>query len=399
MLKKLRLKFICITMVIVTVLLCGIFGLILYTTSAGLIQTGIRNMEMDGKGPGAPRPDKGLRPLHFSIMQNPDGTLQIKGDLSDRFQNTDYQLFWDSALASGKRSGIMKEHALRFLIEPDGRSIRFEDVTGELAAMAALWRSCSIISILVWLVMLAVSIFLANWTIRPVEQAWKQQQQFVADASHELKTPLTVIMTNAELLESADYDEAAKAQSLRSILTMSKQMRHLVEGMLELARADAHSVHAHFEKIDLSALLGDAILPFDALFFEKELTLSAQITPGIWVHGNAEYLKQIVEILMDNAQKYSTSPGQVCLTLEAKGKHAVLKLETPGTPLSKEDRKQIFKRFYRIDQARTRTGSYGLGLSIAQQIVDAHKGKIWADTTENTNVFYVQLPMLSSYQE
>lgn len=393
MLKKLRLKFICITMVIVTVMLCGILGLILYTTNAGLVQAGIRNMEMDGKGPGGPRPDKAPRPYHFSVKQNPDGTLEIRGDLSDRFEEADYQYFWNTALASESKSGIIKEHALRFLIEPDRQSVLFEDIAGELAAMDTLWRSCSAIGACVWVVMLAVSIFLANWAIRPVEKAWQQQRQFVADASHELKTPLTVIMTNAELLESTDYDQNTKRQSIRSILTMSRQMRHLVESMLELARADNSTSHTHFEKIDLSTLLEEAILPFDALFFEKELALTTDIAPGIGVYGNKEYLIKIVDILLDNAHKYSASPGQVALQLETKGKHAMLKLETPGVPLSKEEQKRIFERFYRVDKARSRTGSYGLGLSIAQQIVHAHSGKIWAEATENTNVFCVQLPI------
>ena len=199
-------------------------------------------------------------------------------------------------------------------------------------------------------------------------------------------------MTNAELLECADYDEPTKKQSIRSILTMSRQMRHLVEGMLELARADNSSAHTHFERIDFSILLEEAILPFEALFFEKELTFTAKIAPGIGVYGSKEYLKKIVEILLDNAQKYSESPGQVTLQLEAKGKHATLKLETPGVPLSKEDQKRIFERFYRVDKARTRTGSYGLGLSIAQQVVHSHNGKIWAEATDDSNIFCIQLP-------
>lgn len=398
MLKKLRLKFIWITMVIVTVMLFAIFGLILHFTSENLTQNNIKFMEMDGKGPGGP--DKlavPARSFRFSITQNSDGSLTIKGDLSDRFEDADYQSLWDAALRAKEHSGIIREYSLRYFRTPDrhGSAIEFMDISGQLAAMDALWRSSCVIAVFVWFAMLVASIFLANWAIRPVEQAWEQQRQFVSDASHELKTPLTVIITNAELLENPDYAAEHKQKSIGCILTMSRQMRHLVEDMLELARVDNGNVQTHFEKVNLSTAMSDGTLPFEALFFERELELNVQIEPNILVLGNENYLRQMVDILLDNAQKYAEAPGQVQLTLENRGKSALLRLETPGTPLSKEQRKKIFERFYRVDQARTRSGSYGLGLSIARQIVQNHKGKIWAAATDHSNVFFILLPTVN----
>lgn len=397
MLKQLRLKFIGITMVIVTVLLCVIFGLILHFTHENLVQTSLNIVDAGGKVPSVPpeKPGDQSKLLHFTITQTPDGTLTVRGSaLAQQYEDEEYRFFWESAQTAEKRQGILKEYALRFYPsrDPWENSIIFVDISGELAAMEALWRSSSFIAISVWLAMLVVSIFLANWAVRPVEQAWDQQRQFVTDASHELKTPLTVIMTNAELLENPSYADESRQQSIESILTMSRQMRHLVEGLLELARADNGTMQTHFEKVDLSAAVSDGVLPFEALFFERELVLDTCIEPGVFVTGSPEYLRRVMDILLDNAQKYSAAPGQVTLTLENKGKSALLRLETPGVPLSKEQQKKIFERFYRVDQARTRSGSYGLGLSIAQQIVLSHKGKIWTDATENSNIFCVQLP-------
>ncbi len=393
MLKQLRLKFICITMAIVTVMLCVIFGLVLRFTHEGIVQASIRSIDLIEKGPNGP-PDL-LKLPHFTISENPDGTLTVKGSaLAQQYEEEDIRYFWSTAQAAERRQGILKEYALRFSPsrEPRGNGITFVDISGELAAMDALWRSCSLIALIAWLIMLVVSIFLAKWAVRPVERAWQQQKQFVADASHELKTPLTVIMTNAELLDTPSYAEESRAQSIGSILTMCHQMRHLVEGLLELARADNGTMQIHFEKTDLSALVFNEVLPFEALFFERELMLETNIEPEIFVHGSEEYLRQVLDILLDNAQKYAQSPGQVTLTLEGKGKTALLRLETSGTPLTKEQQKKIFQRFYRVDPARTHSGSYGLGLSIALQIVRSHKGKIWAESGDHSNTFCIQLP-------
>ena len=229
--------------------------------------------------------------------------------------------------------------------------------------------------------------------IRPVEQAWKQQRQFVADASHELKTPLTVIMTNAELAQSPDYDEEGRQRFLSSILTMSRQMRGLIEEMLQLARADQADTKAAFAPVDFSKLTSDALLPFAPIFFEAGLTLSSAISDAIQVTGNDAQLRQVVEILLDNAQKYSQPGGATQVSLKRHRKnHCLLTVANQGEPLSPEALKHIFERFYRADQARSRTGSFGLGLSIAETIVTQHQGKIWAESREGRNWFYVELP-------
>lgn len=280
-------------------------------------------------------------------------------------------------------------------VSAEGQIIVFADISSEIATMRNLYRTCVIIGLGSLASFLVISIFFARWAVRPVEEAWAQQRQFVSDASHELKTPLTVILTDAEMLKSPRFDEAHKAQFVDNILTMSNQMRGLVESLLQLARVDNGAIQKMpLQHIDLSGLVSDELLTFEALFFEKGLTLAEDIADGITVHGSAQHLKQVVEILLDNAQKYSEPHGTVRVTLQKSGAHhCLLSVADPGDAISPEDLRKIFQRFYRIDEARAMNHSYGLGLSIAENIVKNHKGRIWAESAEGINTFRVELPM------
>ena len=174
-------------------------------------------------------------------------------------------------------------------------------------------------------------------------------------------------------------------------MAMSHQMRSLVEGLLELARVDNGQVQKAFERLDFSDLIAQSLLEFEPVLFEQGLTLEANISPEVHLTGNSRYLKQVVDILLDNAGKYS-APGVVDVRLVKQGKVCLLSVANPGTPIPENEREKIFDRFYRADQARSRTGSYGLGLSIAKSVVQEHKGKIWVNSNQTGNCFYVQLP-------
>lgn len=266
-------------------------------------------------------------------------------------------------------------------------------MSSEKATLESLTRTCLLIGGLGFLLFLGVSILLSRWAVRPVERAWKQQRQFVADASHELKTPLTVIMTSAELAQSPDYGREERQRFLAAILTMSRQMKGLIEEMLQLARADQADTQAAFAPVALSRLVSDALLPFEPVFFEAGLALEADVAEDIQVSGSAAQLRQVVEILLDNARKYSRAGGstQVSLSRPRRGR-CLLTVANQGEPLSDQALQNIFKRFYRADPARSHTGSFGLGLAIAETIVTRHHGRIWAESREGRNLFHVELP-------
>ena len=234
--------------------------------------------------------------------------------------------------------------------------------------------------------------------MKPVEEAWRQQQKrFVADASHELKTPLTVIISNAELLQQPGYDEAQRRRFADNIFVTSRKMRHLTESMLGLARLDSlRDAEKKLTELDFSALVENALLPFEPMFFEQGLHLETQVEAGIRVIGNEDGLRQCVDILLDNACKYS-EPGCVFVDLRRDGRRCELTVANPYPELSREECREVFRRFYRRDPARSSgVGGYGLGLPIAEGIITHHGGKIACDWEAGFVRFTVTLPLITA---
>lgn len=449
MIRKLRVRFVSIMMLIVCTMLIIIFGLVVHMTHARIREDGFRMMEnavyapmgtLSDRNPKRKDENKQMNILlpFFRVLIDADGKIvDMDGgyyDLTQEGSEAVLEELVSAATAGTEKIGDLHDYNLRYyrtsakkwfnkkapdgnpvpetalsdeatLSSPaeeapadsssEGQIIVFADISSEIATMRNLYRTCVIIGLGSLASFLVISIFFARWAVRPVEEAWAQQRQFVSDASHELKTPLTVILTDAEMLKSPRFDEAHKTQFVDNILTMSNQMRGLVESLLQLARVDNGAIQKMpLQHIDLSGLVSDELLTFEALFFEKGLTLAEDIADGITVHGSAQHLKQVVEILLDNAQKYSEPHGAVRVTLQKSGAHhCLLSVADPGDAISPEDLRKIFQRFYRIDEARAMNHSYGLGLSIAENIVKNHKGRIWAESADGINTFRVELPM------
>lgn len=395
MIKRLQVKFVCIFMALVMTMLLVILGLLYRSTEANLKDSSIATLKSamdDQMRPG--RPGSGDQPC-FILQEGKDGQVLVLDseyfDLSDKNMVADIYL---QAKYQDEQTGVLEKYALRFYRETNifGDRYAFTDISGERETLRDLVTTCVLIFTGGFGAFLVISILLAKWAVLPVQKAWDQQRQFVADASHELKTPLTVILTNAEMLQSPEYGETEKQQFSDSILDVSRQMRELVESLLQLARADRGSQKLEQTKLDLSLLTENALLPFEPVYFERGLMLDSSIEPCITVMGDQTTLRQVVDVLLDNGQKYSASGGTAKLTLTRQNKKAHLQFFTPGTPLTARQCKDIFERFYRLDKARTLSGSYGLGLSIALNVVSAHGGKIWAEGVENGNVFHVILP-------
>ncbi len=392
MIKKLKLKFLSVNMIIVTVMLIVIFGLIIFFTASASEKENLQQLRAALSMP--PHSDHvedappSLPYQIFVIRQTPRGQLAVSG-------NGDYKIaeeIFSAAIASGKREGVLKEYNLRFCVmnTPVDKSVSFSDLSVEQAMLFRLVRTCVFISLLALGAFFIVSLILARWIVRPMETAWEQQKQFAADASHELKTPLTVIITNAELLRSNKYGEEKRTRFAESILTMAEQMRGLTESLLELARSDARTEIA-FEIVDFSELTADSALPFEPLFFEKGLTLRCETEKGITVKGSRSQLSRLTDILLDNALKYSYPNTEAVLSLKKRGNTCILSMESHGDTISKADLKNIFRRFYRADKVRGMNKSYGLGLSIAENIVKEHGGRIYAESEGGVNRFYVKL--------
>jgi len=400
LIRKLRIKFVCIVMAIAMLMVGGILGVVIHFTGISMEMQSISMMRAIAASPfqqGAPgnSMDDEVRLPFFTVQLSSRGELITAGggyfDLTDR----EYlQQLVNLVLRDDRESGQLKEYDLRYLVasSPVGLSIVFADTATEAATIRSLVYSCTFIFFAAMLVFLGISILLSRWAIKPVAVAWDQQRQFVADASHELKTPLAVIMANAELMQNEEIPEEDKKKFTGNILSTTYQMRSLVENMLEMARVDNGTVRMHFAPLDMSELISNAALSFQLLYEEKGMGLRHAVSEGICVEGSEQHLYQVMDVLLDNALKYSSPNGTVSVDLISAGRTCVLSVASPGEPISREDLKNIFKRFYRADKARAMNGSYGLGLSIAESIVEAHKGKIWAESKNGYNIFYVQLP-------
>lgn len=392
MLKKLRLKFILINMGIVAAMLIAIFATVYHFTKADLENQSLSMLQSLSQGVYDPGQDVQLP--YFIIQINYRGELLASGhtyyDLTDEaFLQELIQFVYTSPTPTG----IMEAYALRYsrVSSMGVQTLIFVDISSQRAALTSLVQVSFLIGLVSLVAFLGISVLLARWAVKPVEKAWQQQRQFVSDASHELKTPLTVILSNAELLQGPECDEESRTRFTESILTMSHRMRSLVEGLLELARADNGQTKRAFEELDYSTLVEASLLPFEPMFYERGLTLESRVEPGICLTGSAQHLHQVVDILLDNAGKYA-SQGIVMVTLQRQGRSScLLTVSNPGEPIPQEDLERIFERFYRRDQART-GGSFGLGLSIARSLVQAHQGRIWAQSNVTGNCFFVQLP-------
>ncbi len=413
MIRSLKRRFIIITMSIVSLMLVVAFSLVLILTQQRLFEDNLRMLESAVDAPmkmQAPdkknRGDNEIRLPLFRLMVSADGEIIERDGLSyDLTDSEELSYLVSEALSSARVTGVINEYGLSYLRSDHSRYslpenvdyiLVFSDVSSALSALRNLLYICLLMAVLAFLGFLLIAVFLAKLTVRPVEQAWIQQRQFVSDASHELKTPLTVILTNIELLQeqSAAADPGIR-RFTNNILTMSQQMRGLVESLLELARVDNGSIQKlSLTPVDLSRLVENELLTFEAMFYEKGLLLTDDIAESIYIRGSAQHLSQVVEILLDNAQKYADPHGTVHVVLRQSGAHhALLSVADPGEAISEEDLKNIFKRFYRIDPARAMNHSYGLGLSIAQSIVENHRGRIWAESRGGINTFYVELPL------
>ena len=399
MIRRLRLKFVCVNMLIVTVMLTGIFTLVYHFTQEDLETQSVSMLQAVAATPFRANrpgdPPEWVQLPFFVLDLDQAGNVTSAVGYFDLTDEDDLQTLVYEVNNAGGRVGVLPAYGLRYCrsVTPHGERIAFADMSSERATLANLMKSCLLIGVLCFAAFLLISWQLARWAVKPVETAWQQQRQFVADASHELKTPLTVIMTNAELLNSPDFDEARRSQFAAHILTMSRQMRQLIEEMLDLARTDSGQANLVLSQVDLSKLVSDAVLPFEPVFFEAGLALTTDIQEGITLRGCGQHLRQTADILLDNARKYAAPPGEVTVALTRTGSRCRLAVSNPGPEISKEDLKNIFKRFYRSDAAHTQRGSYGLGLSIAQNIVLRHHGKIWAESKNGRNTFFVELPV------
>lgn len=248
-------------------------------------------------------------------------------------------------------------------------------------------------------VVFVIAMVLSKWALAPVKTAWEQQHQFVADASHELKTPLAVILANTQILQKSEGEMPEDCRRwVEGTAEEAERMRGLVESLLELARTEESAGTARRNvDVDFSSVVEGEALQFDAVAFELGCSIETDVAADIHVMGDPDQLQRLTKTLVDNACKYAKTGTEVRVKLAHHGSTAELTVNNLGDPIAPEDLPHVFDRFYRSDKARAReTGGFGLGLAIAHGIVEGHGGKISVTSTEaEGTTFTVKLPVAS----
>ena len=345
--------------------------------------------------------------------QSPPG----QGDFSPA-ERSDYQLstFYSVALSedgtvlavdNGTR-GLYDEDKLveiaRKLLEEDRASGRFDNMSYMIsvrsgytlvafidntiidASMKMLLRNVLIVGGAAIVVLFFVSIVLSKKIIRPLEENDKQQKQFISDAGHELKTPVAVISTNAELLSR----ELGENEWLANIQYENERMGDLVKQLLDLSKAE--NTETPMEIVDFSRVITGEVLAFESFAFDQGKMIQSDIDEGIHVVGNQIQLTQLISILLDNAVRHGAG-SEIELSLKRQGHSAVFNIANDGDEIPPEKLEHLFDRFYRVDEARnSESHHYGLGLSIAKAVVEKHGGSIVVSSRNGRVRFTVSIP-------
>ena len=300
-------------------------------------------------------------------------------------------------MTGGKRRGISGRMIYRIASdESSGRSyVAMMDNTLIDGSMKTLIMNTVVFGAVALIILFFVSLKASKEIMKPVEDTYQKQKQFISDAGHELKTPISTVNANAEILQR----EIGNNRWLDNILYENRRMKELVTGLLDLSRTE--NVEAVHTDVDFSRIVTGGILPFDSTAFEKGLLLESDIEQDIHLEGDPNQLGQLVATLLDNAvshaektQNANESAGKILVTLHEEDKCAVLKVTNPGKEIPAEERDRIFERFYRTDSSRELNGHYGLGLAIAKAVVTAHEGEIKVECDNGITTFIVRIPTL-----
>ena len=403
MIRKLRLKFVAICMALVTAILAVVFFSVYLSMArniSDLSRQVLYRVSQEETIGGMTRPDisiaiGGDRVLlpYFTVNVWPSRgggyTAQITGGTYSNLEDTEeLTAILQDCLSQNRQEGTVSGYHLRYLRQDNGlyEKLAFVDMSMEQAVLRRMMGSYLVIALAALALLLGVSVLLSHWATRPVEKAWKQQRQFLSDASHELKTPLTVILSNAELLEQTELPDKP-ARWTDNILSEAGRMRSLVEEMLTLARADNMVRTAVMAEVSLSDVAADCALAFEPVAFEAGKPLEYQIADGTLVLGDGDKLRQLISILLDNAIKYGADGGTITLSLQKTDRQARLTVSNPGDPIPPEQLGRLFERFYRADVSRGEKSGFGLGLPIARTIAEVHNGTLRAESDAGSTRF------------
>lgn len=404
MIGKLQRKFVLAAMLSLFIVLGLLIGLINVLNYRSFIQESDDTLsmlaEMNGNPPGAftfggrdmpessdgarndrRRERNGERPYqarYFSVTLSESGEIE-SSDLKN-IVTVDEQTALEmakTAAKKGREKGFSGEYRYLGVHEDAGTRWIFLNREREHATFRTfLWTSVGISAagfVMVFLLLMLLSARI----VRPIAQSYEKQKQFITDAGHELKTPITIIRADTDVLE----EDVGDNEWIADIRTQTNRLSSLTNDLVYLSRMEEEGAKPQLLDFPLSDIVSDTAQPFQSVALTQNKTFATDIQPMLSMHGDEKSIRKLVSILLDNAMKYSPEGGSIALSLKKTGRQILLSVTNTASNLEKGNHDRLFDRFYRADASRSsETGGFGLGLAIAKAVVDAHKGKIHANS-------------------
>ena len=406
MIYKLQRKFVLICTVSILTAVALIFGVILALNISSLNKNmdvlADRVSEGGGRFPGSfqeghrpnkasPRDEPGF---DFITPETPYSTRHFtvlydqNGNVTKTFTESIYSITEDQAIKYARRvsagdseRGWMSNYRYKVFYSELGSGVVFVDGSMNRSAMMQSTAIAGAVLFACAAMVLALILLLSKRAVKPIAESYEKQKQFVTDAGHELKTPLTLILANLDIAEG----ELGKNEWLDDIRSEGHRMTELVNQLVALSRMDEDNHMLNLSEVALGRMVSDTASEFEALAVSRNKNLSADIDTDIVCHGDEELLRRLVVILLDNAVKYCDNGGNISVTLQ-RHRQIALTVENTYFAVSEIELDRLFDRFYRADKVRTFNGGYGIGLSMAKSIVEKHKGTITVYKKDNNHI-------------
>ena len=406
MIYRLQRKFILICTVSVLLVVALVFGVMLMLNVSSMN----RNMDVladrvsegGGRFPGSfgemPLPDK-IPPrseerFEFITPETPFATrhftvlFDLDGEVAKTFTESIYSItekqaveYAEKAIDSDNGRGWISSYRYKVFSIDGGYGVVFVDGSMNLSAMLQSMTIAGIVLLVCAALVLVLIFLLSKKAVKPIAESYEKQKQFVTDASHELKTPLTLILANLDIAEV----ELGKNEWLDDIRTEGHRMTELANQLVALSRMDEEGHAINLGEVAFGELVADTVAEFEPLAIDREKSIATYIDREITCHGDEALLHRLVGVLMDNAIKYCDQGGDISVTLRG-GRRVVLTIENTYASVGETELDRLFDRFYRADKARRFTGGYGIGLSMAKAIAEKHRGEIVAYKKDSSHI-------------
>ena len=406
MIYRLQKRFILICTVSVLTVIALVFGVILVLNISSMN----RNMDMladrvsegGGRFPGSmeekPEPDKMPPPnaqdFAFITPETPFSTRHFtvffdkKGKVDQTFTESIYAIDEETAIEyaekvmdDGEERGWISNYRYKVFSTEKGYGVVFVDGSMSRSSLMQSMTIAGLVLLGCAALVLILIFLLSKKAVKPIAESYEKQKQFITDANHELKTPLTLILANLDIAEA----ELGQNEWLDDIRSEGHRMTELVNQLVALSRMDEEGQPLNIAEVSLGELVTDTVAEFEPLAKERGKAITASVDKEISYAGDEALLHRLVGILMDNAIKYCDNGGEISVTLH-RGRRVMLTVENTYASVGEIELDRLFDRFYRADKARKFTGGYGVGLSMAKAIVEKHKGEITAYKKDSTHI-------------